>query len=114
GPAGDGRLQLPGIELTRSFDWVRLVRPRGGEVAACDYRLPAAVPGTVRIPGAGIAISLELIEKGETVGPPDCVYNIEADGLDWRSLSGPLELRNWRPGDRYQPRGCSGEEKLKI
>ena len=34
--------------------------------------------------------------------------------FDWRGLSGPLELRNWRPGDQYQPTGTAGEEKIKT
>jgi tRNA(Ile)-lysidine synthase len=33
--------------------------------------------------------------------------------IDWPSISGPLELRNWRPGDRYQPIGHTGEDKIK-
>jgi tRNA(Ile)-lysidine synthase len=35
------------------------------------------------------------------------------DCVDWPRVSGPLELRNWRPGDRYQPIGHTGEEKIK-
>ena len=34
--------------------------------------------------------------------------------LDWQRLSGSLELRNWRPGDQYQPAGYSGQEKIKT
>jgi tRNA(Ile)-lysidine synthase len=29
-------------------------------------------------------------------------------------LSGSLEIRNWRPGDQYQPTGSAGEEKIKT
>ena len=111
---GSGRVQISGIEVRRSLDWLRFAvsgtdSPRGG-----GYRLPAPVPGVVRVPGTEIAISLELIEKAETFAPPDSVYNSETDCVDWRSLSGPLELRNWKPGDQYYPRGSSGEEKIKV
>jgi len=34
--------------------------------------------------------------------------------LDWQRLSGSLELRNWRPGDQYQPSGSTGKEKVKT
>jgi len=34
--------------------------------------------------------------------------------LDWNRISGPLEVRNWRPGDQYQPVGHSGAEKIKV
>jgi tRNA(Ile)-lysidine synthase len=33
--------------------------------------------------------------------------------LDWNLVSGPLVIRNWRPGDRYQPAGSSGERTVK-
>jgi tRNA(Ile)-lysidine synthase len=29
-------------------------------------------------------------------------------------MRGALELRNWRPGDQYQPVGHASEEKIKI
>jgi tRNA(Ile)-lysidine synthase len=33
--------------------------------------------------------------------------------LDWSRLSGPLVVRNWRPGDRYRPIGFAAEDKIK-
>jgi len=33
--------------------------------------------------------------------------------LDWKLLPGSPSLRNWHPGDRYQPIGSPGEKKLK-
>jgi tRNA(Ile)-lysidine synthase len=109
--SGHGQLQLPGVEVARSFEWVRLVR---AAEAPRDYSVTPPVPGVVKLPGTDIRISLELIEKAETLAPTDCVYNREAGFIDWRSLSGPLQIRNWRPGDRYHPNGRGGEEKIKI
>ncbi|HYP04617.1 MAG TPA: tRNA lysidine(34) synthetase TilS [Bryobacteraceae bacterium] len=37
-------------------------------------------------------------------------YNKEDDWLDADRLSGPLELRNWRPGDRFTRVGHSSEK----
>jgi tRNA(Ile)-lysidine synthase len=34
--------------------------------------------------------------------------------VDWPRLSGSLQLRNWQPGDRYQPAGYAGEKKIKT
>jgi tRNA(Ile)-lysidine synthase len=34
--------------------------------------------------------------------------------LDWNRLSGLLELRNWRPGDQYQPMGMPAAKKIKT
>ena len=111
GETGHGHFPAPGVDVVRSFDWVRFARsgcPSGG------YVIEARVPGAVRLPGTGIEISLELIEKAETSGPPVCVYNGTTCCLDWRGLSGRLELRNWRPGDRYRPQGSGAEEKIKV
>jgi tRNA(Ile)-lysidine synthase len=107
GPEG-GRTQVPGLDICRSFDWVCFAIPAG----PVSYRLPVPVPGVVPVPGAGFAISLELIEKSETFAMSDSVYNDEVGCLDWNRLSGALELRNWQPGDRYRPAGASGEEKM--
>jgi tRNA(Ile)-lysidine synthase len=57
---------------------------------------------------------LDIVEKAETVDPLESVYNSETGCLDWPTLSESLEIRNWRPGDRYQPRGSAGEEKIKT
>lgn len=114
---GSGRLQVPGLDIRRSFQWLRFSR-RGTDAekhgAPAHYRVPAAVPGTVRVPGTEIAICLELIEKSETSEASDSVYNSEMGCLDWRSLSGSLELRNWQPGDQYQPVGSTAKEKIKT
>ena len=111
---GHGRVQAPGVEVTRSFDWLRFARFEANRVAAGGYRLAAPVPGTVLVPGTDTAISLELLEKAETLDPRESVYNIETGCIDWRFLSGSLEIRNWRPGDQYQPSGSTGEEKIKT
>jgi tRNA(Ile)-lysidine synthase len=78
------------------------------------YSVEASVPGIVRVETVPVEISLELIEKSETCDPPPCVYNSEVGCLDWGSLSGRMVLRNWRPGDKYQPIGRSREEKIKT
>jgi tRNA(Ile)-lysidine synthase len=108
---GHGRVQAPGIEIERSLDWLRFVNTRETD---SGYQLAAPVPGVVPVPGTGISISLELIEKAETLGPPNSVYNEGTGWVDWCILSSSLEIRSWRPGDRYQPKGSASEEKIKI
>jgi len=112
--AGSGRLRLPGLEVCRSFDWVRFARPEVGRHAGAGYVVRATVPGILPIPSAESRISLELIEKKETSQQTDCVYNGELGCIDWGRLSNSLELRNWRPGDRYQPVGRTGAEKIRT
>jgi tRNA(Ile)-lysidine synthase len=109
--AEGARCQAPGLDICRSFDWVRFGKNR----PEASYRLPVTIPGRITVPGTGIELSLELIDKAETFGARDSVYNNVMGCLDWRRLSGDLELRNWQPGDRYWPAGVSGvsrEEKV--
>ncbi len=109
-PQGTGRAQLPGIEVRRSFDWLYF----GSAAPADGYSVWAAVPGITRIPGTDLAISLELFENPETTRFSDSVYNGVVGCLDWNRLSGPLELRSWRPGDQYQPVGIPAAKKIKT
>lgn len=106
---GWGHATLPGVCAVRSFEWIRLARPTP---AAPPYRLPAPVPGTVSL--AGACISLELIEKTETFQTFESVYNGGMGCVDWHRLPSCLEFRNWMPGDRYQPSGSTGTEKIKT
>jgi len=111
---GHGRLQAPGLDIMRSFDWLRLTRPLSNGLATRNYRLPASVPGVTRIPGTKLEIYLEIIEKSATSGKADSVYNETMGAVNWKSVSGSLEFRNWRPGDQYQPQGARGSEKIKT
>ncbi|HJT88500.1 MAG TPA: tRNA lysidine(34) synthetase TilS [Bryobacteraceae bacterium] len=112
---GHGRLQVPGLDIMRSFDWLRFAPPATTSgLETRNYRFPAPVPGTVPVPSSGSVIVLELIENPTSTELSDCIYNEEMGCVDWRRVSGPLELRNWRPGDRYQPEGSTGEEKIKT
>jgi tRNA(Ile)-lysidine synthase len=107
---GSGRVQVPRLEVVRSFDQVRFgyVRKPG------SFTSDVSVPGRTGIPGTNLCISLEMIEKPETFSPADHVYNSQMGWIDWNRLSGPLKLRNWRPGDQYQPIGVPAAIKIKT
>jgi tRNA(Ile)-lysidine synthase len=107
---GTGHLDLPGTSVSRSFDWVRLADARREPARDADYSVDVAGPGIYTIPGRLSCIQFELSEgAGREPG-----YNDKSRrGLDWDRLPKPLKLRNWRPGDRYRPVGCSEEKKLK-
>jgi tRNA(Ile)-lysidine synthase len=109
GMSQGGRVQAPGLDICRSFDWIRVARP----IVVRNYRLPAAVPGITEVPGTRFALSLEIVENAEIFATGDSVYNGVVGHLDWTRLSGRLELRNWQPGDRFQPAGASGEVRVK-
>lgn len=112
GKTGHGSVQVPGAEVVRSFDWLRFAAQLN--VGQAEYCVQVKVPGVVRVKDAGVAVCLELVETTETFRSSDYVYNGETGFVDWGALSGLLELRSWRPGDRYQPQGSAGEEKIKL
>ncbi|MEJ7609046.1 MAG: tRNA lysidine(34) synthetase TilS, partial [Bryobacteraceae bacterium] len=110
---GRGRTQIPGLDIFRSFEWLRVAAPSTELAQAQDYSLALALqPGiakTVDIPGTVVTISLKIQESVRDRGLS--AYNEVVDDLDWNKLSVPLELRNWHPGDELQP---AGRSKVKI
>lgn len=105
GPAGQGKLTLPGVVAIRSFDWLRLSPP-----LSCTPVEPVAVtvPGTYAAPGGLTAIRFEV---DETKRDLSCdTLKVE---LAWRRVQAPLQLRGWRPGDHYRPVGQSRDQKMK-
>jgi len=110
---GDGRLQVPGVDVYRSFEWLRLAPPGVDNLENRNFRLPASIPGRIPLPAGGTIILLELIENKPVTELCDSRYNKAVHYLDWDRISGALEVRNWRPGDQYKPLDHSGEEKIK-
>jgi tRNA(Ile)-lysidine synthase len=112
---GHDRIQLPGLDVFRSFDWIRLA-PSGLDTGRVrDFSVPLEIPGSVELPGSQARITLQIQEKMGSEPSSDRMVN----DLDWKCLSHrgvhpSLELRNWRPGDQYQPLGQSKPEKLKF
>jgi tRNA(Ile)-lysidine synthase len=102
---GSGHCALPGLEAARSFDWVRVAPPAPGRY---DYQKELCVPGRYPLPNTGWELVLEFVSAGA-----DCGYNMnETKQLDWGRISGNLQVRNWRPGDRYRPCGHASEVKV--
>jgi tRNA(Ile)-lysidine synthase len=75
------------------------------------YRLP--VPGEVTLLEAGYIVSAEAAVSG---GDLDAIRAIASNGsaalVRSDSWTGPLEVRNRRPGDRFRPLGLDGQKKL--
>jgi tRNA(Ile)-lysidine synthase len=108
-PEGSGRLQIPGVEVCRSFNWLRFATPEAARPQA--WEVPLAIPGRYVVPCT--TIELELVRNNG-------VYNRSVNALDLNRVGegvdgevGRLVLRNWRSGDRYQPQCREGEESLK-
>ena len=101
-PEGHDRMQAPGVDIYRSFEWIRVAPPGIDGLAGRNFRMPVSVPGRFALPDNSSTVELEL------------VYDTSVSGLDWERTQGDLELRNWRPGDHYRPVGRASEEKIKM
>jgi tRNA(Ile)-lysidine synthase len=112
---GHDRVQLPGVDIMRSFGWIRLT-PLKKAPTERDFSLSLEAPGSVELPGSSARITLQVLEKAESPEP----YATLVDELDWQLLGtfqgarAGLELRNWRPGDQYRRVGQSKGEKIKF
>jgi len=112
--AGHDRFQAPGLDICRSFDFIRLA-PAGAAAENHGFAFSVQVPGSVELPASGTRITLQVLEKEAALRPCATVVN----ELDWQRFRGgrgapSLELRNWRPGDQYRRVGQSKPEKIKF
>jgi tRNA(Ile)-lysidine synthase len=92
-------LRLPGLTVTKSFDWIRFAAP-----------VAIAPPMTLEIPQPGVYPSPDGLTKicVEVAQPEPCVtLKLEACPTCL-----PLQLRGWQPGDRYRPQGHSSDRKV--
>jgi len=95
---GTGSVFLPGnLTAVRSFDRIRFVECE----AAADFEVPLQPPAVVHLPDSSIGLRFQIIEIASTSASPvaESGYNGNDDSLDADRLSGPLVVRNWRPGD---------------
>ena len=77
---GHDCIQLPGLDILRSFEWIRisrassearlLTRDREGAVASgFDFSVAVHPPGSVELPDGSARITLQILEKGERAQP---------------------------------------------
>jgi tRNA(Ile)-lysidine synthase len=103
------RLRLPGVSVTRSFDWLRF---SSSAPAATLAPIKITPPGIYPSPDGLTQICVDLAQPGESsLEPPSkacATLGMEACGL-----YSPLELRGWQPGDHYRPQGHSRDHKIK-
>jgi len=109
-PSGNFVLELPrGIYFVKNYDTLMLKR---GEVKwnpPFEVELPS--PGRTSIKEIGHEIIVEELEMGIHVKELNISPMVAF--FDSQSLTFPLKVRNFRPGDRFQPLGVKGTQKLK-
>jgi tRNA(Ile)-lysidine synthase len=112
-----GPLDLPGHRLNRRGDTLVLNRS-GGRPAREDpvaFAYPLGVPGNVNVPEAACAISAEInpVPSGRLAADLwTLVGRSDEAVLEAARLTGPLSVRNRRPGDSFRPLGLQGRKKL--
>jgi tRNA(Ile)-lysidine synthase len=112
---GHSRVQIPGVDAVRSFEWIRLAVSQPGLALSYDFSLMLRPPVSVELPDGSARITLQIREKSASTQACGRVV----DELDWAHFACPhtalsgLEVRNWRPGDQYQRLGHSRRHKLK-
>jgi len=98
---GSGRVQLPELDVYRSFDQLRLAPQQFDAQLERNFSVSIRVPGEVELPERALALRLELIAHSR-------VYNSEVNVVDPAKCPGSLLLRNWRPGDQFEWAGSPG------
>ncbi len=105
-PEGHARVQVPGVDIMRSFSWVRFAKLATGGVER-HYEVTVEVPADVFLPWAGSTVSLELADIGGE-GLQSAHDTLRLD------VASALVLRNWRPGDAYHPIFRPHGDKIKT
>lgn len=123
--AGEGRIALPGLEVRRSFDWIWFPLPFA--VSKIDP-VALSIPGYYASPDGKSTLRLEVEQASphEKTSGEEQVYlrHLGAPGarracatlrtavLGLNRIPGELQLRGWRPGDRYRPTGDTRVRKV--
>jgi tRNA(Ile)-lysidine synthase len=107
----NGRISLPGgWKLVRQYGAFRLVRrePRKVKPVCYSYILP--LEGELVIPEAGVKLQSLKCSSSSLPRPRD---NLEAL-FDFADVpADAFTVRNFRPGDQFQPLGMNGHKKVK-
>jgi tRNA(Ile)-lysidine synthase len=105
------RLAIPGgWELVREYETLRLEkRLRGLKQHCACYSYELRVGEDLHIREAGLTIEAREIFPPLPSPPADLMEVF----FDSASFAGKLTMRNFRPGDRFQPLGMHGHKKVK-
>jgi tRNA(Ile)-lysidine synthase len=108
GPS-QGRMSIPGgWELVREYETLKLAKASRSLKRIC-YTYELSIGTVLPIPEAGIQLYSEQVDSSfgpMPTGPMEALFDLEA-------LPRRLVVRNFRPGDRFEPFGMSGHKKVK-
>ena len=103
------QLSLPlGWKIARQREALAFLTPDlRHQTPVADYEYDLLVPGQTVVPELGVALLAQRISQNQAAE-----YNPE-HLLNPESLTGPLKVRNWRPGDRFWPAHTKSSKKIK-
>jgi tRNA(Ile)-lysidine synthase len=106
-----------GKELSLPLGWKMVREPEAMVFVTPDLRRQERVPDykySLPVPGRAVVPALEVVIEALRVAPGAQVaeYNPE-QLLRADLLTGPLIVRNWRPGDRFWPAHTKAPKKIK-
>ena len=109
-PSPSFLLELPhGVCLEKRYDWVLMKKEWVKQIPPFEVELIS--PGRTYIEEIEKEVMIEETSRNDKFkdlyGLPNVVL------LDYQNLQFPLKIRNFRPGDRFQPLGVKGTQKLK-
>jgi tRNA(Ile)-lysidine synthase len=109
-PEGSGRIQIPGVDIMRSFGWLRFAEPNAYS-GDRHFSAQVTVPGEIVLPeSSSVLIIREVLPERAS----ESLYNEMSRCVDGDRLPGSIELRTWQPGDQFRPVGKLSEVKLKT
>ena len=109
-PSASFRTNLPcGLFLEKRYDEVFV--GRGKRFPTPPFEVELVVPGRTSIQEIGKDVVSEEVARNDHVGMIETTP--ETALLDYDRIRLPLKMRNFRPGDRFQPLGVRGTQKVK-
>ncbi|MFQ5657219.1 MAG: tRNA lysidine(34) synthetase TilS [Candidatus Methylomirabilales bacterium] len=105
---GSPAVTLPGGQWAWRTGDMLYVGRRGRERRSPVHQ-ELGVPGETVMAESGLRVKATLLPRTEVdlqKANPDQAY------IDWEQVRPPLQVRHWRPGDRYRPWGLRGSKKL--
>lgn len=111
GPSPSGHLDLPdGIAVSRDGEVVSFLSEPPEEVAGFEHDIPGIQ--TTPIPEIGTALKLLTCDSSEVSDPR--TYPLTTALFDMEAITFPLKVRSFKEGDRFNPLGMSGSQKVKT
>jgi len=103
-------LEFPlGICMEKKYETVSLGKKKVETIPPFEVELVS--PGRTFIKELGREVVTEEMDMRDQSGIPR--VSSETVFLDYQVLQFPLRIRNFRPGDRFQPLGVKGSQKVK-